>query len=133
MWNDVKDREILSNLQKDFLHVSKKTIKSFLRSKKNVVESKVRNFKGEYLIPKGSLDEQIIADLYAHGHSINRVWKIIIQRKKKQGLELLVKKTIHNVLKRLPSRTVKITRVSQGSARLGKSCIQPHKTISCSI
>ena len=114
-WNKDEDRGIISFLQQDFPHVSRNTIKSILRNKKNAVERKSRTFKGEYLIPKGSLDEQIIADLYENGHSIHRVWRIINQRKRQQGLELLTKTTINNVLKRLPSRTMKITKISQGS------------------
>ena len=117
-WNGNDDRDIIiKSLQEDFPHVSRNTIIFVIDSnERNVVERKSRTFKGEYLVAKGSLDEQIIADLYENGHSINHVWIIVNQRRQKQGLDFLTKTTISNTIKRLPRKSMKIKKISQGSS-----------------
>ena len=75
---------------------------------------KERTHKSSYLIEKGSLDEQIVADFYEDGHGIDRTWKVVNRRRKEVGEVLVGRSCIVECLKWLKMKVIRVKKISQG-------------------
>lgn len=76
---------------------------------------KERSFKGEYMISRGTVDEQIVADFYEEGYSIEKIWRIMNQRREDIG-ELVGRSSIVNTIRRLKALKIPVRSMPQGSS-----------------
>ena len=65
------------------------------------------------MIGRGTVDERIVADFYEEGYSIEKIWRIVNQRRKDID-ELVGRSSIVNAIHRLKALKIPVRSMPQG-------------------